>query len=303
GKINRIYSVLYRERRDNVLQLLRQIPEFVKIAHELTTGKSYKVIMPNKDGYLGIRIDGSGFTPNIHGKDGKFIAQASLQEISPDLNNIVNQLANQNAFAEILQRLEVIDQKISEILVNDHGDRIARVNAGINLYHQAILAEPENRPLLLSNTITELQKGLESLVNELRNDIKFIEKLPRGYWSILFSAQTPHKRVDEKIKPMLEAYRAILRSAYFLPIAHEKMGNPKSQEFCLQQLKSVTEEFGQAYEKITCWLSPEDADNLGKTWVTSQQIASGIIPPSRQLGSGDSTDIEFQFTPTEITIA
>jgi hypothetical protein len=300
-RINGIYHSLYKERRNNVLSLLKQIPEFVSTAHKLTEGKRYKVIMPNKEGYLGIRVDGSGFTPNIHGKDGKFVAQASLQEIAPDLNVAVSQLTNQHAFAEILQRLELIDQKIGEVLTLGHLDRIARVNAGIKLYHQAALAAPENQPFLLSNTITELQKGLEFLANELRNDISHIENLPRSYWKIMFSMQSPHKRVDEKWLPMQETYLSMLRSAYFLPIAHENMGNPKSQEFCLQQLRDLGREFGNTVEKITPWLSPKDANTMEETWTTTKQIASGIVPANRQLGSGISDEIEFEFTPTEIT--
>jgi hypothetical protein len=301
-RINEIYLNLYNERRNNVLRLLKQIPEFVNTARQLTEGKQYKVIMPNKEGHLGVRADGSGFTPNMYGKDGKFVGQASLQEIGPDLNLAVNQLTNQQAFAEILQRLELIDQKISEVLTLEHLDRIARVNAAIKLYHQAALAIPENQPFLLSNAITELQKGLEFLANELRNDIRYIENLPRGYWKIMFSMQNPHKRVDEKWLPMQETYLAILRSAYFLPIAHENMGNPKSQEFCLQQLRDLGQEFGNTVEKITPWLSQKDANIIEETWTTTKQIASGITPTNRQLGSGISDEIEFEFTPTEITV-
>src|SRR5689334_1874230 len=108
-RINEIYLNLYQERRNNVLSLLKQIPEFVNTARQLTEGKRYKVIMPNKEGHLGVRADGLGFTPNMYGKDGKFVGQASLQEIGPNLNLAINQLTNQKAFAEILQRLELID--------------------------------------------------------------------------------------------------------------------------------------------------------------------------------------------------
>jgi hypothetical protein len=300
-QINEIYFNLYKERRNKVLSLLKQIPEFVNTAHQLTEGKRYKVIMPNKEVHLGIRVDGSGFTPNLYGKDGKFVGQASLQEIRPDFTLAVSQLANQQAFADILQRLELIDQKISEVLTLGHLDRIARVNAGIKLYHQAVLAIPENQPFLLSNTITELQKGLESLASELRNDIRYIENLPRGYWKIIFSTQSPHKRVDEKWLPMQETYLAILRSAYFLPIAHENMGNPKSQELCLQQLRDLGQEFGNTAAKITPWLSQKDANTIEETWTTTKQITMGITPANRLLGSGVSDEIEFEFTPTEIT--
>lgn len=300
-QINEIYLNLYQERRNNVLSLLKQIPEFVNTVRQLTEGKQYKVIMPNKEGRLGVRADGSGFTPNVYGKDG-IVGQASLQKIGPDLSLAINQLTNQQAFAEILQRLELIDQKISEVLTLGHLDRISRVNAGIKIYYQAALAIPENQPFLLSNAITELQKGLEFLANELRNDIRHIENLPHGYWKIMFSMQSPHKKVDEKWLLMQETYLAILRSAYFLPIAHENMGNPKSQEFCLQQLKDLGQEFGNTVEKITPWLSQKDAKIIEETWTTTKQIAGGIIPTNRQLGSGMSDEIEFEFTPTEITI-
>ena len=55
-QINEIYLNLYQERRNNVLSLLKQIPEFVNTVRQLTEGKQYKVIMPNKEGRLGVYV-------------------------------------------------------------------------------------------------------------------------------------------------------------------------------------------------------------------------------------------------------
>ncbi len=301
AEVNAIYAILYKECRSRIIQLLRQMPSLVEVAKTLQAGKAYRVVMPSGGGDLGQSRFPGLYTTNLHGIDGRFIGQAQLERITPDFVSSVNQLVNQQAFAEILQRLEAIDQRISEVLIGIHLDRIARVNAGIHLYYQAIVAKGENRSLLLTSAITELQKGLDFLVSELRNDISTIDSMPRSFFGMLRSFPSPHERVDKKLKPMQETYRAILRSAYFLPIAHESMGNPKSQEVCLQQLQNLTGEFRGKVGIITRWLTPGDANNLAETWESGSQIASAIIAPSRQLGSGVPNEIELQFTPTEIT--
>jgi hypothetical protein len=300
GLINTIYTQLYDQRRRDIIHMLRQIPSFVETARNLTAGKSYRVVIPEIGGVLGISSAG-GYTPNLHGLDGKTIGQARLEKMPLDLSTALGQMSNQQAFAEILQRLEAIDQRINDVLTGLHLDRISRVNAGINLYHQAILAKEENRPRQLNSAITELQKGLDFLLNELRSELAYIDGLPSGLWGMVRSFPTPHVKVDKKIQPMQETYQAMLRAAYFLPISHEVLGNTQSQELCLRQLRSITDEFNVKLGGIVCWLKESDKALLLDTWGASKQIASAIVEPSRLLGSGKPQEIGVQFTPTEIT--
>lgn len=301
ASINDAYGCLYAERRSEVLRLIRQMPAFVDVVRTLQKGADYRVVMPPSGGALGrSRVPGL-YTANFHGSDGKIIGQAQLERVPPDFISSVNQLANQQAFAEILQRLEALDQRIGDVLTGLHLDRIARVDAGIRLYYQAVVAEDESRPLLLANAITELQKGLETLLAELRNDIRYISELPTSFVGAALSFPAPHDKVDKKIKPMQEAYRAILRSAYFLPVAYESMGNLKSRELCLRQLQDITREFNDDLPTVKCWLAEEDATALVRAWAGGWKIASSAAPGIGQLGSGFHQEVEIEFTPAEIT--
>lgn len=301
-EVNAAYTRLYSERRSEVIRLLRQMPSFVEVAKTLKEDTRYRVVMPPGGEDLGRSSRVAGlYTANVHGVDGQFVGQAQLERLTPDFISSVNHLVDQQAYAEILQRLEAIDQRIGDVLTGLHLDRIARVDAGIRLYYQAIVAEDESRPLLMANAITELQKGLESSLAELRNDICFIDRLPSSFVGAAFSFPAPHKKADEKVKSMQETYQAILRSAYFLPIAHESMGNFKSREVCLRQLQEITLEFKDDLPKVECWLAEGDAAALVGAWKDGWQIANAVVPASRQLGSGFPQEVEIEFTPAEIT--
>lgn len=301
AQINDAYARLYSERRSEVIRLLRQMPSFVEVVRSLQQDTRYRVVMPPGGENLGrsSRVDGL-FTANVHGVDGKFMGQAQLERLTPDFASSVNQLANQQAFAEMLQRLEAIDHKIGEVLAGQHLDRIARVDAGIRIYYQALVAEDESRPSLMSNAVTELQKALEMLLAELRRDIEHINQLPSSFFGAAFAYPAPHQQADEKIKPMQETYRAILRAAYFLPIAHESMGSFASQQLCLRQLQEITQEFKDDLPKVERWLESDEATALAANWTSGWKIASNATQAIRQLTSGLPEKVEIEFTPSEL---
>ena len=75
---------------------------------------------------------------------------ASLKEVTPDLLSSLNQLAIQQTLANIVRRLEVIDEKITDVLQGQINDRLAEVKSGIHIYEQAVVAsDPDIRRELL----------------------------------------------------------------------------------------------------------------------------------------------------------
>lgn len=175
-KINQAFIKLYNERRQKVIHLLRQVPSVIGVIQKLAD-KSYRVVIPpdvlkrledgtvhwdrHADGLLGAIIRDN--------ETGQIICQISLKEISPELLSSISQLAVQRTLAEILQRLEVIDQKITDVLQGQRNDRLAIVDSGVHLYQQAIVAtDLENRRQLLLSAIEQLNEGRQRLIVTLR---------------------------------------------------------------------------------------------------------------------------------------
>ena len=192
--LNRSWGKLYFGRRQKVIHLLRQVPSIIEAVKSVQAGKSYRVVIPSEirqwlnagtarwshrvDGLLGPVIKDS--------ETGKFICQLGLEEISPEILPAISQLAAQRTLVDIVQRLEVIDQKISDVLQGQRNDRLAITEAGIHLYQQAIAANSmETRRHLLVNAVQQLNEGRELLIGSLKTDVQFVDGLPCKQWQIV----------------------------------------------------------------------------------------------------------------------
>jgi hypothetical protein len=310
-KINQAFIQLYNERRQKVIHLLRQVPSVIGVIQKLAD-KSYRVVIPpdvlkrledgtvhwdrHADGLLGAIIRDN--------ETGQIICQISLKEISPELLSSISQLAVQRTLAEILQRLEVIDQKITDVLQGQRNDRLAIVDSGVHLYQQAIVAtDLENRRQLLLSAIEQLNEGRQRLIVTLETDIQFIDRLPRKSWQIIFSSlfQDMPKYVESKAKPVQEAFQAILRASYVLASAYEALGELESLRVSLKPLKEVILKVGTKGEQIARWLPYDASSPPEKLWHSGLlQLTDGIAHTSRQMESVNLRTIEVAFMPGEI---
>ena len=132
--------VFDEEKRQKVIQILRQIPAILDVVKKLSEGKTYKaIISPEvlkrmKDGSARLdKKDNGLFGALIRDvKTGQVIDHADLMEVTPDLLSSLNQLATQQTLANIVHRLEVIDEKITDVLQGQFNDRLAEVESGIH---------------------------------------------------------------------------------------------------------------------------------------------------------------------------
>ena len=186
--------VFDEEKRQKVIQILRQIPAILDVVKKLSEGKTYQAyITPEvleriKDGSARLANRDNGlFGANIlDAKTGKIIHNASLMEVTPDLLNSLNQLATQQTLANIVHRLDVIDEKITDVLQGQINDRLAEVESGIHAYEQAVVASnPDARRELMVSAIQKLNDGRNKLIKS--TDFSFIDKLPRNRLGMFFS--------------------------------------------------------------------------------------------------------------------
>lgn len=312
SKINRALNKLYDERRQRIINLLRQMPSLLDLANKLAEGKNYRaVISPEvlkkiRSGAANWDKSADGFYGAIirDSETGQIVAHVKLEEISPDLLTSLNQLAVQHTLAEIVQRLEIVDQKITNVLEGQRNDRLALVESGINLYQQAIAANnPETRHQLLINAIDKLDEGRQKLILSLESDIGFIDKIPRTFWQMLLYSplRDVSEEVETKAKPVQQSFQAVLRASYVLASVYEALGEIQSLQVSLQPLRDTMLKVGEKGKQIARLLPYDPISPPEELWHSSLlQLADGITQTDKQLEIADSKVIEFSFEVDEI---
>jgi hypothetical protein len=292
AKINETFHKLYNEKRQQSLNLLRQMPSLIDLTNKLVEGKSYRAVISPEI----LRKMNSGaanldkYTGGLYGaliredETGQVIAHVKLEEISPELLTSLNQLAVQNTLAGIVQRLEIIDQKITTVLEGQRNDRLALIESGINLYQQAIASiNPQTRHQLLISAIDQLNEGRQQLTLSLINDIEFADKLPRNFWQmVLYSPfRDVSEEVEAKVKPIQQAFQAILRGSYVLASAYETLGEINALQVSLQPLRDTVLKVGEKGKEIARFLPYNAVLPPEELWHNSMlKLADGIIQTS-----------------------
>ena len=153
-------------------------------------------------------------------KTGQIIDHVNLKEITPDLLSSLNQLATQQTLANIVHRLEAIDEKITDVLQGQVNDRLAEVESGIHIYEQAVVAsDPDVRRELIVSAIQKLNIGRNKLIKS--TDFSFIDKLPRTKLRMFFSLKGDiHKYVQSKAESIWKEAHAIVKASRYLVMAY-----------------------------------------------------------------------------------
>ena len=228
---------------------------------------------------------------------GHITNHVSLKEVPPDLLSSLNQLAIQQTLADIVCRLEAIDERITDILQGQLNDRRAEVKSGIHLYEQALVAsDPDTRRILLCNAIQSLDGGRSKLIES--TDFSFIDKLPRTK-SAMRRFHLTHgpisKYVQSKAEPVCKAARDIVEASRYLVLACSAFNEPGCLRVSLEQVKSDVKVFQDKMGEIANWLPPTS------NWRASlTTISQGVLPNVHDLDDIPQKTIVIEFQPKEI---
>lgn len=310
NSLDRAFSALYGTRREGLLRLLRQLPSVMDLREKLVAGKSYyAVIKPElqkrlKEGTASWdrRSDGS-LAPIIReagkGKRGEILGQISLKEVNPELLASVNQLALQNALADIIHRLEIIDEKLDRVLVGLQDDRLAKIDSGIQLYEQACgHADALSRTTVLGGSIQHLSEGRASLMREVKGQLTRV-KSPGPLEKIASLLYPNHTRTAQDIH---STYQAILRGSYVLAACHDACNAPQAVVTSLKPLEEFVREHGARAAELGRWL-PYDAtappEELWSRGLAALQDRAGGV--ERRLTQLEEQVIEVEFIASDLT--
>jgi len=295
--------VFSEEKRQKVIQIMRQIPAFLEGVKKLSEGKTYQAYFPPevleqiKNGSVRLdKKDNGLFGALIRDVEtGHVTNHVSLKEVTPDSLSSLNQLATQQTLADIVQRLEVIDEKITDILQGQVNDRLAEIESGIHIYEQAeVASDSDVRRELIVSAIQKLNDGRNKLIKS--TDINFVDDLRRDRLGMFFSLNKDiPKHVQSKAESVWKAAHAIIKASRYLVIAYSALNQPDSLRVSLEQVKNEVKVFQDKIGEIVRWLPP--TNNLHESLTT---ISQGVLPDVRDLDGIPQKTIVIEFQPKEI---
>jgi hypothetical protein len=294
--------VFDEEKRQRSIQILRQIPAVLNVVKTLSEGKTYKayispeVLKRIKDGSARLDNKDNGlFGALIRDVETGHIANhVSLKEVTPDLLSSLNELATQQTLANVVRRLEVIDEKITYVLQGQINDRLAEVESGIHAYEQAVVASDPDRRGLMVNAIRELNNGRNKLIKS--TDFTFIDELPRSRLDMFFSRNRDiPKYVQLKAEIVWKAAHAIVKASRYLVLAYSDLNQPDSLRVSLNQVESEVKFIQDKIGEIVNWLPP--TSNWRESLTT---ISQGVLLDIRDLDDIPQKTIVVEFHPKEI---
>jgi hypothetical protein len=290
-------------KRQKLIQILRQFPAYIDVAKKLTEGKTYQAIITTEvlkrikeDSARLDKIDNGLLSTTIRdAKTGQFIDRVNLKEVTPGLLSSLNQLATQQTLANIVHRLEVLDEKINDVLQGQTNDRLAEVESGIHIYEQAVVAsDPDVKRELIVSAIQKLNDGRNKLIKS--TDFGFIDKLPRNKLGMFFSLNWDiPKHVQSKAESVWKAAHAIVKASRYLVLAYSDLNQPDSLRVSLEQVKSEVKVFQDKIGEIVHWLPP--TSNWRESLMT---ISQGVLPNIHDLDDIPQKTIVVEFQPKEI---
>lgn len=295
--------VFDEEKRQKLIQILRQIPAIVDVAKKLSEGKTYKAIIAPEalerinNGSAKLINKGNGLLSATirDAKTSRVIDHASLKEVTPDLLSSLNQLATQQTLANIVRRLDVIDEKITGVLQGQINDRLAEVESGIHIYEQAVVAsDPDVRRELIVSAIQKLNDGRNKLIKS--TDFSFIDKLPRNSVDMFFSLNWDiPKHVQSNAEAVWKSAHAIVKASRYLVITYSALNEPGALRVSLEQVESDVKVFQDKIGEIVRWLPPTS------NWCESlTTISQGVLPNISDLDNIPQKNIVIEFQPKEI---
>lgn len=297
--------VLDGEKRQRMIQLIRQVPAILEVVKKLSEGKTYKAyISPdildrinNGSAKFAHRDNGLLGANILDAETGKIIHNASLMEVTPDLLSSLIQLGIQQTLADIVHRLEVLDEKITDVLQGQINDRLAEVESGIHIYEQAIVASnPDIRRELTVSAIQKLNDGRNKLIKS--TDFSFIDELPRNELGMLFDKRLDiPKYVQSKAERVWLSAHAILRASRYLVMAYSDLNEPDSLRVSLEQVEKDVKVFQDKTGEIVRWLSPTSDLHENLTI-----ISQGVLPRIKDLDEISQKSMVVEFQPEEILL-
>ncbi|SLL36373.1 Uncharacterised protein [Mycobacteroides abscessus subsp. abscessus] len=291
---------------DKIINGFSNVPSFMEAKKNIKNDSVYKVIIPKnisrklEDGSAKWNYDKAGNQlPVIRDQKGSFICQARLEETDPANFSNLNNIALQSTMAAVLEQLENLNEQVADVIEGQFTDRIGTIKGAEATYRQALLAEDINiRNHLLTQAISELNKGRSQLIASLETKTKFIQDLPKSNFKlVLYSLfqKIDTNKIQKQFHETQRIFDNIISSSSYLALAYEELGEINSLQESLLPLKKCIKDYSGKLEIVAEFLPYNSKFENEKSWFkypekTLEKIDSSFI----QLTSNETDYIEIE---------
>lgn len=219
---------------DHLRGILKAVPNLAEIKKQLDPNERFQLVIDQEmmkqieDGTLKLirrKDNAENILPIFADSNNKFKKQVQLKEIyrDPDLNVPINGLIIQQQFKEVLDKIEEMNVSIERMLQGQENDRIAIQHSAQQLVLEANNVQDVNfKRLLLSQAIKTANDSRFLLLETMKQDIEYIEDLPKTTWQHILSNQSS-KKIEERVDSIRKAFIAINAATMTCCIAYYQM--------------------------------------------------------------------------------
>lgn len=307
------YSLVQREKnavvhksrlenaRESVLSELRSVPAVRTAVTSLDQDVVYKLILSPEGATL--KKDAAGNIAGVFYKDGKIVKHAKFQAVKPSLVKAAATAGSQVLLISIAMQLSRVEQGISELKRELHNDRLAEIEAGISLFHQAVkMKNLSARDLAIMNAVQGLNAGIQKTMRSLKDQIKALPDADVGFFDNWGRKKTTI--AAEAFSPAEDSFHQCLEGMQVLAECYAFMNEPQvaadALENYLKKLAGCNLDVAAEKARLLPANNKRFPEKLWGDFLENQALLFERINDCRALSNQEMTSIEIELKPSEL---
>lgn len=207
----------FANRRKSLLSDLRCITGLPEVVSNLNQDTVYKLVLSPEGAKL--YKDAQGNLKGVFYKEGKIFQHAKFQKVGPSILKSAKVVGAQVLLVSIAMQLNRIEEQVSKIFKEFHGDRLAEIESGKSLFRQACgMQDSEKREQLALHAITELTRGFEKTRSALKRQIAELPEQRLSFFDNWVGNKS--KEAEERHVMAMESFSACLSALQTLARCH-----------------------------------------------------------------------------------
>jgi hypothetical protein len=240
----------FTETRSKFLLTLQASSRFLQAVKTLNPEVLYRVAVP--EGTILPVNASTGLSSGVLREGGAIKKHVKFETATQAGLEVAKALGIQCILMQISAQLGEIEEKLNQVIQGQRDDRIAEIEAGLNLYQQALACSPASRDGCLQSAIQGLQTGVKQCLKDLHRQVEqikpqtnnpalhFLEKT----WIQAKSLEGVSNKEGKLLTEITQLFRAISRGGNCLIQCWIQRGETEAAATALYQMFEDLQECG-----------------------------------------------------------
>ena len=235
---------------------LYELPAFIEMIKANIPEESYRLVFTDEqkakiaEGAIRFmtKKDGTVIAELIDSTKKRIVSKIAVEkiELTPDLNEALNNYAMQMQMAQIAEQIQVVQQAVEEVRQGQEYDRLAMAHSCQQKLMQAIkIRNPELKNYALMQIASDAEDSRNLLMLSQNVNVEFIKSQPESFWKKVF-AGADLKKIDTRINEVRESLYTVNMVSLAEAMAYQQMGE---MEAACQSLSYYSEFIHSTYLK------------------------------------------------------